>query len=133
MGLLEHIRSEFEIAWPELIGVEDEGLTPQDLSQKLVMVDIANVANIIEKGGYAGQSMEYFWEMLTRLLSLQPLAPLTGEDDEWGELIEQPNGVKVRQNKRSISVFKHENGRVYDTRANKGRGGFVKGFPYLPS
>jgi len=61
--------------------------------------------------------------VFVRLLNGQPLSPLTGEDDEWMEVM-----GGALQNVRCSSVFK-EGGRSYDINT-KGRPTIT--FPYSP-
>jgi hypothetical protein len=61
--------------------------------------------------GHSGMSAGAAISIFERLARFEPLTPLTGEDDEWGEPYEY-NGT--RQNKRCSHVFKDANGYAYD-------------------
>jgi len=60
----------------------------------------------------SGGAVFFAADVLRRLISCQPITPLTGEDSEWFEVGEQ-NGVPLFQNSRCPSVFK-EGDRAYD-------------------
>jgi len=64
--------------------------------------------------GHSGFSASYATSALTKLLAFQPLGPLTGEPDEWGETFDG----KTVQNRRRGSVFKGDperfGGQAYD-------------------
>lgn len=58
---------------------------------------------------HSGMSAGIVIEALNKLLRFEPLAPLTGEDDEWVEV-----GEGTWQNNRCSRVFKDADGRTYD-------------------
>jgi hypothetical protein len=88
--------------------------------------------------GHSGASAFVVIGLLKKLLSFEPLSPLTGEDDEWTEVA---NGIW--QNRRCGRIFKERDGVAYDI---EGRifvepdgGHYVSGesrvevsFPYTP-
>ena len=58
--------------------------------------------------GHSGMSAGIVIQMFAKLARFEPLAPLTGADDEWNEI-----GEGKFQNRRCSHVFK-ENGKAYD-------------------
>ena len=64
--------------------------------------------------GHSGFSASYAISILTKLMDFKPLSPLTGEDDEWNNLVENYESVPHWQNKRRSSVFKNADGSCYD-------------------
>lgn len=60
--------------------------------------------------GHSGMSAPYAVALFEKLASWKPIAPLTGEDDEWCEPYEVGGS---RQNKRNSTVFKNEKGETY--------------------
>jgi hypothetical protein len=57
----------------------------------------------------SGGAVSVVIPQLNRLLRGLPLAPLTGEDDEWEDISHyDPTGPRLFQNKRCSSVFKKE-------------------------
>ena len=72
----------------------------------------------------SGGAVYFAADVLRRLISGQPLSPLTGTDSEWMEV-----GPGVWQNVRCGTVFK-EHGRAYDIDV-KGRPTIT--FPYDPT
>lgn len=67
--------------------------------------------------GHSGFSASYAIASLEKLLRFQPLRPLTGDPDEWGE----PFDGMCKQNKRAGHVFiddpRRFDGRAYDINA----------------
>ena len=63
--------------------------------------------------GHSGFSAQYAANILNRLMDFKPLSPLTGEDDEWGNVREYGQSPSW-QNKRRSSVFKDADGSCYD-------------------
>lgn len=85
----------------------------------------------------SGGAVSVMIPVLTRLLSGQPLSPLTGEDDEWNDVSEHASQKPMYQNKRCSTVFKtvdrHGNIFVYDIDLPRKAGQFQRiTFPYLP-
>ena len=73
----------------------------------------------------SGGAVSIMVPVLDRLLRGLPLAPLTGEDDEWSD----PMGDgELLQNIRCGTVFKRKDGSVFDVDAPDRR----ISFPYLP-
>lgn len=72
----------------------------------------ANIMEIVQKfvdQNHQGFAAQYCLQMVTKLCTMQPVAPLAGSDDEWKETMH--NGLY--QNKRCYHVFKDETG-AYD-------------------
>lgn len=92
-NLIDYARSELELAFPN----ETDGM------QLLAM---RNVMELIEKfceQKHSGLSATYVLRLFDRLVKWNPIKPLTGEDDEWGE----PFGdEQTQQNKRCSKVFR---------------------------
>lgn len=115
------------------IGGENEPM------QALMNKNILEIIEVFSNQGHSGFSANYALSALERLLRFKPLAPLTGEDDEWNEVYDG-----TYQNKRCSSVFKHKDGTVTDNDAivvsdNGGITWFTSGsfrkeitFPYAP-
>lgn len=60
--------------------------------------------------GHSGMSISITRQILNQLLLGEPLSPITGEEDEWGDVshLGMPEGVtKEYQNKRMSSLFKY--------------------------
>lgn len=60
--------------------------------------------------GHSGMSISITRQILNRLLLGEPLSPITGEEDEWGDVsyLGMPKSVtKEYQNKRMSSLFKY--------------------------
>ena len=104
MSLVEHARTELKAA-----GLLDpEGHCYGDLVGNAVL----ELVEIFAKQGHSGMSAELCIEAFSKVAAYQPLAPLTGEDDEWCEVADG-----VFQNKRCSHVFRQADrfdGQAYD-------------------
>lgn len=69
---------------------------------------ILELVTCFSRQGHSGSTAAYTIAALEKLLRFKPLAPLTGNDDEWVECVDG-----IFQNKRCSTVFK-ENGIAYD-------------------
>lgn len=88
---------------------------PQEEMQEMMNSNLIELVLVFATQGHSGLSSSYAISMLERLLRFEPLGPLTGEDDEWGEV---DGGPEMKwQNKRCGHVFKREDGTAYDCEA----------------
>lgn len=71
---------------------------------------ILDVVKAFSKAGHSGFSASMAASALEKLLRFEPLMPLTGEDDEWGPVLEGD----LRQNKRCSRVFQRLDGTAFD-------------------
>lgn len=100
MGLITHAEKEMELAWPESEEMQDA-----------VKKDVLQLIEVFAKQGHSGMSAPYVLGVFTKLARFEPLAPLTGADDEWMEI-----GGNKFQNIRCGEVFKDgKNGEAYWT------------------
>lgn len=86
----------------------------EDEMQKLMNSQLLELLAVFETHGHSGFSASYAISCLERLLRWKPLKPLTGEDDEWNLVADNP---PVWQNRRCSSVFKKEDGSCHDNDA----------------
>ena len=83
-----------------------------DEMQALMNQQLREMVLVFSTHGHSGFSAAWARGALDKLLSFQPLRPLTGEPDEWVEV-----GPGVFQNRRCSHVFKEAtqfNGQAYD-------------------
>lgn len=71
--------------------------------------DVLELIDCFAAQRHSGMSAGVCISLFERLARFEPLAPLTGEDDEWDEISEG-----VWQNKRCSHVFKEKDGQAYD-------------------
>ena len=108
-----------------------------------VVLNCTNIARVFSLEGHSGGSASIVIPWLQKALSWEPIAPLTGEDEEWQDRTEL-SGYPLWQNRRFSRVFKDANGAVYDVNGRVFRepsGACYTNrdsrtpvvFPYLPS
>lgn len=91
------------------------GLTENaDEMDKAMRDHILTMVAAFSDEGHSGFSASYALGLLKKLLALEPLGPLTGDDDEWMEVYQRDNGETVYQNTRLSSVFKEETAGAYN-------------------
>ena len=103
-------------------------------------IELRELLLVFSSQGHSGGSAGVITNMLEKLLRYEPLSPLTGEADEWSEVI-----PGTFQNKRCSRIFKMAdlfNGQAYDLNGivwQDERGGFTNSesclpivFPYTP-
>ncbi len=83
-------------------------LVDEDAVQNLV-----NVARVFSLEGHSGGSAPIAIGWLAKVLAWEPIAPLTGADDEWRD-VSEIMGVPEWVNKRCSRVFKGADGLAYD-------------------
>lgn len=83
-----------------------------DEMQDAIEANILKMVEFFSEAGHSGSSAPYTIGLLTKLLSFEPVLPLTGEDSEWNEV-----GPGVFQNNRCSHVFRQADrfdGQAYD-------------------
>lgn len=100
----KHLEREWEIlGWNKLSEDSDD-------SQLCMKIDLLEILAVIYEQGHSGFSFNYMFNLLTRLANFLPISPLTGEDDEWHEMLDG-----CLQNIRCSIVFKDKDGKAYNT------------------
>jgi hypothetical protein len=91
------------------------GLTENSKDEMNVMMrkHILHMVKEFAAEGHSGFSAPYAIDALSKLFSYKPLAPLTGEDSEWNEILTTADGPRWQNNRRS-SVFKDADGSCWD-------------------
>jgi len=119
-NLVEHAKKELELA----------GLLDKDSDYAGQMGEaVLKMIQAFAAEGHSGGSAQMAIQIFETLVRFQPLAPLTGADDEWFD-----HGNGVFQNKRLGSVFKdprfHDGKLAFDIDAPEPRAAIS--FPYSP-
>lgn len=86
------------------IGMIDSGEPYNDMATK----NILDLIELFSSQGHSGFTAPYVINAFSRLAKFKPLAPLTGEDDEWNNVGDH------FQNKRYPAVFKDKDGTAYN-------------------
>ena len=92
----------------ESIGLGENCQDPMDQDMRKCILDMIDM---FADQGHSGFSANYMISVVTRLMNIKPLGPLTGDDSEWTLVQDDP---VLYQNKRYSAVFKDGNGRAYD-------------------
>lgn len=101
-ALLEHARTEMRAAgWYDADA--DYG--------GAVATAVEEIVQVFDRQGHSGMSAALVIGITQKLLQYEPLAPLTGADDEWCEVVDG----ELWQNKRCSRVFKGADGAAYDS------------------
>lgn len=154
MGLIEHAKLELELS-----GLfNEEGDFYGGATGKAVM----ELIEVFAKQGHSGMSAPIIADLFKRLANYEPLQPITGKDEEWGDVRDLGDGVPYYQNKRCSALFKNgEDGKPYyidaivkrdqkgicwsgmawlseedyksgDRSKMVGKRGYIKSFPFTP-
>jgi hypothetical protein len=112
--------------------------------QGLVNQNIIDLLKVFALQGHSGTTAPYVIRRFARLASWNVLRPLTGDDDEWSDVL-WDDGRNLQQNKRYSAVFreKFDNSSAYDIEgkvfSDDGVCWYTNGgshtpvtFPYLP-
>lgn len=90
------------------------GMTDENEYNGMMRKHLLHMVNEFAEEGHSGFSASYALQCLQKLLRFKPLSPLTGEDEEWGD-VSSISGKPHYQNKRCSSVFKDgKDGQAYD-------------------
>ncbi len=153
MGLIEHAKMELEIA----------GLFDEDSDYAgMVAKDVMELVEVFAKQGHSGMSAPYVAKLFNKLANYEPLQPITGKDEEWGDVRDLGGDKSWYQNKRCSALFKDgKDGQAYyidavikrdqngtcwsgmawlseedyktgDRSKMVGKKGYVKSFPFTP-
>ena len=104
-NILEHAKDELN-----RIGMTED--SPDEMNV-MMRKHILHMMNEFAEEGHSGFSASYAISILTKLMDFKPLSPLTGEDNEWGNVREYGESPSW-QNKRRSSVFKNADDTCYD-------------------
>ncbi len=101
-NLIKHAKSELEFA----------GYFNGDGINKAMAEDILQLIEVFSQQGHSGFSASHALSIFKLLADFKPISPLTGNDDEWTEVVDG-----VFQNKRYSGLFKQADifdGKAYD-------------------
>ena len=82
---------------------------PEDGPNRWLAEGTLKLLEVFSEQGHSGMSAPYAVALFEKLASYKPIAPLTGEDDEWVYV-----GEDTWQNKRCSAVFKGKDGQAYN-------------------
>ena len=133
MTLLAHAETELKAI----------GMLDGDEMNEAMSKNVFELLAVFSKQGHSGFSALYAVGLFEKLARFEPLAPLTGADEEWC-CVSEASGEPMWQNKRASHVFKGGDGQAYDIQAviyrEPSGATFTRGgsrhyvtFPYSPS
>jgi len=142
MSLTNYAKTELQTA-----GFFDEDSDYGGLIGEAVM----ELIEVFSKQGHSGMSAPYVASIFNKLANFEPLLPITGKDEEWGDVNDLGDGKPWYQNKRCSALFKDgKDGKPYyidaiikrnqneedyksgDRTKMVGKRGYVKSFPFVP-
>jgi len=83
---------------------------PEDEPNRWLAEGTLELLKVFSEQGHSGMSAPYAVALFEKLAMWKPIAPLTGEDDEWAEAYDMEG---TQQNKRNSAVFKGADGQAY--------------------
>lgn len=83
---------------------------PEDGPNRWLAEGTLELLKVFEDQGHSGSSAPYAVALFEKLAMQKPIAPLTGNDDEWGEAFDMEG---TQQNKRNSAVFRDADGQAY--------------------
>ena len=98
MGLIEHAKIELQIA-----GLFDE---EGDFYGGATGEAVMELIEVFSKQGHSGMSAPIVADLFKKLANYETLQPITGKDEEWGDVRDLGDGVPWYQNKRCSALFK---------------------------
>jgi hypothetical protein len=153
MSSLQHAKLELELA----------GFFDKDSIYDGAIGDaVMELMEVFSKQGHSGMSAPIVAELFHKLANFEPILPITGKDEEWGEVHDLGNGNPWYQNKRCSALFKDgKDGKPYyidaiikrdqkglcwsgmawlseedyktgDRSKMVGKRGYIKSFPFTP-
>jgi hypothetical protein len=153
MSLTNYAKKELQTA-----GFFDEDSDYGGLIGEAVM----ELIEVFDKQGHSGMSAPYVASIFNKLANFEPLLPITGKDEEWGDVKDLESGKPWYQNRRCSALFKDgKDGKPYfihaiikrdqngscwsgmawlneedyksgDRSKMVGKKGYVKSFPFVP-
>ena len=120
------------------------GYDGKDEYNNMAKAAIMELLTTFANQGHSGFSANYIVNLFNKLAKYETLSPLTGNDDEWGNVSDMSGDRKTLfQNNRDGRVFKNDDG-VFFTEAiiwtesgessytNKDSNRYIKSFPFTP-
>lgn len=83
---------------------------PEDGPNRWLAEGTLELLKVFAEQGHSGSSAPFAVALFEKLATWKPIAPLTGEDDEWAEAYDMEG---TQQNKRNGAVFKGTDGQAY--------------------
>ena len=98
-NLVTHAKREFKVLGYKPV---EECTDEEDGPNKWIQENVIELLEVFSKQGHSGSSAPYVASMFKKLALFEPIAALTGDDNEWNNNIDPG----VFQNNRCSAVFK---------------------------
>ena len=139
---IERLKLAWAILWDKDTGLVRHVASEIGRIDLDVVLNCTNIARVFSLEGHSGASASIVIPWIEKALSWEPITPLTGEDDEWGD-VSGLSGRLLWQNKRCSRVFKDADGSCYDVQGRvfrepsgacytNGNSRAAVVFPYVP-
>src|SRR5690606_10442785 len=103
-SLVQHAKTELEI----LLKMDPDASDDDVQIQQEVNEHVLDLVKVFAQAGHSGSTAAWTIAVLNKLLQFQVLTPLSGNDEEWVEVVDEtssePN-APIYQNKRRSTVF----------------------------
>lgn len=104
MGLVDHAQMELQ-----MLGLFNE---KEDFYGGMTGKAVMELIEVFVNQGHSGMSAPMVADLFHKLANYKPLQPITGNDEEWGDIGDINDGKPWYQNKRCSALFKEEDGSV---------------------
>ena len=139
---IERLKLAWAILWDKDTGLVRHVASEIGRIDLDVVLNCTNIARVFSLEGHSGASASIVIPWIEKALSWEPITPLTGEDDEWGD-VSGLSGRLLWQNKRCSRVFMDADGSCYDVQGRvfrepsgacytNGNSRAAVVFPYVP-
>ena len=120
------------------------GYDGKDEYNNMAKAAIMELLTTFANQGHSGFSANYIVNLFNKLAKYETLSPLTGNDDEWGNVSDMSGDRKTLfQNNRDGRVFKNDDGAFFteaiiwtecgeSSYTNKDSNRYIKSFPFTP-
>lgn len=140
--LMEHAKTELDL----LLKLDPDASEEDVKIQQEINEHVLDLVEVFAQAGHSGSTAAWTIAVLNKLLQFQVLTPISGNDDEWTEVVDATSGepnAPIYQNKRRSSVLKDATG-VYDLdgkvfvspdgagHTNSESRVYIESFPYYP-
>jgi hypothetical protein len=104
MGLINHAQTELQ-----MLGLFDE---KEDFYGGMTGKAVMELMEVFSNQEHSGMSAGIVADIFHKLANYEPLQPITGKDEEWGDITDYGDKDPFQQNIRESGLFKYADGKV---------------------